>query len=233
MSYVPNDSCVYLAAFAGGFAGIRASGTYLTDVTQADYTFPAEQADAFAQAVDTAWASSTHAAADLQQIQSICQGVWIGRSPLKSDNGNSISAAAYTELAEGVVAAVKAGTAQISAEGIDPNGCNGGVTPITSPFQELSHTATPITSAAWKYAADTSGGPVNLILTGTPATNQLLIMAVIGSVSNPVNITAPAGTVIWNPATGAFAASASITGGPGAAAQWQYDAPNSRFIEIV
>jgi Na+/glutamate symporter len=102
-------------------------------------------------------------------------------------------------------------------------------------FTSVAHTATPTPSGAWKFAADTSAGPVNLTLTGSPAANQLLIVSVIGTASNPVNITPtlPAGVTIWNPATGAFATSATLTGGPGTTAWWQYDAPNNRFIEIV
>jgi len=98
------------------------------------------------------------------------------------------------------------------------------------PFTEVAHTATPIVSSAWNFAADTTAGPVNLILDGAINANQPLGVSIIGSASNPVNVTAPAGTTIWDPSSGAFAATATLTGGPGTAAQWQYDGPNSRFI---
>lgn len=229
--YTPNNLCVYLAAFTGGIAGLAAAGKYLGDARQSDYTYPAEQADALAQAIDEAWGAGSYTNADLQQLQSATFGVWQDRSPLTSSV--STESGSYAGLATAIVALVRAGTAQIVAEGIDPNGCGGGVTPINSPFTEVAHTATPIETSAWKFAADTTNGPVNLVLTGTPAANQLLIVAPIGTASNPVNITAPAGMTIWNPSTGAFAASATMTGGPGNPAQWQLDTPNNRFIQIV
>jgi hypothetical protein len=102
-------------------------------------------------------------------------------------------------------------------------------------FVTVTNSLTPTSSGAWKFTADTSAGPISLRLTGTPVANQLLMVSIIGSASNPLNITPtlPAGVTIWNPSTGAFAATATITGGPGSVAWWQYDATNNRFVEIV
>jgi hypothetical protein len=123
MAYTPNNLCVYIYAFVGCQAGLVASGKVPSG---AAFTDPALKADAFAQAVDTAWGVGGYTTADLQQIQGCSYGVWaLGRSPIRNPEGKLVSA--YVTEAAAIVAAVRAGTAQIVAEGIDPNGCGGSV----------------------------------------------------------------------------------------------------------
>jgi hypothetical protein len=50
--YVPHNVCIYLAAYAGGLAGIGVAGA---STVASDYAYSAQQIDAFAQAVDIAW----------------------------------------------------------------------------------------------------------------------------------------------------------------------------------
>jgi len=120
MNYNPNNSAVYLAAIAGSLAGIAASGQYLSDANEADYMYPAEQADAFAQAVDTAWGAHTSSNVEILAIQLASQAVWQnGRSPLNS--AVSTLESSYTKIGAAIAALVQAGNAQVVLEGVNPN----------------------------------------------------------------------------------------------------------------
>jgi hypothetical protein len=132
MSYNPHNLCVYVKALAGCQAGLIGCRAYPIDPNEVDYVDPAERADAFAQAIDTAWGSASYTNADLDQIFGAAQAIWAnGRSPVSGAAG--LTAGGYTSVALGIVAATQAGTAQIVAEGINPNGCGsgGGVTTVT------------------------------------------------------------------------------------------------------
>ena len=123
--YTPNNSCVYIYAFTGCQAGLFASGKYPVNATANDRQDAAEKADYFAQAFDTAWGTSGYSTADLLQIFNCSYGVWaLGRSPIADPSG--LTAGAYVSLVDALVLGVQAGTAQIVAEGVNPNGCGGG-----------------------------------------------------------------------------------------------------------
>jgi hypothetical protein len=108
-----------------------AAGRALPNASSTDgFGDDAERADAFAQAVDMAYGSGGYTVADLQQIFGMSSIIWaLGRSPVTGPEG--LRASGYTALANGIVGAVQAGTAQIESEGIDPNGCGGGSGPTT------------------------------------------------------------------------------------------------------
>ncbi len=124
-SYPPNNLCVYIYAQAGCMGALIAARNQPTDPNEADYADAAERADFFAQEIDTIWGVGSYTNADLQQIQSAAASLWAGgRSPVPGAAG--LTAAGYTGIAQALIAGVKAGTAQIVAEGINPNGCGGG-----------------------------------------------------------------------------------------------------------
>jgi hypothetical protein len=125
MSYNPNNLCVYVAAVAGYNAGLIAGRNQPTDPNENDYTDGAERADAFGQAVDTVWGIASYTNADLQQIENAATAMLAsGRSIVPGLVG--LTAAGYTGIATALVAGVQAGTRQIVAEGVNPNGCGGG-----------------------------------------------------------------------------------------------------------
>ena len=123
--YSPNNLCVYVYAFCGYNAGLNAARNQPTSSDESAYLDAGERADFFAQAVDQAWGAGGYTNADLQQIQSAASSLL--------STGNSIvpglmglTQAGYTNIAAALVAGVRAGTAQIVSEGLDPNGCGGG-----------------------------------------------------------------------------------------------------------
>jgi hypothetical protein len=121
VGYAANNPAIYVAAFAGGLAGLATFGRYPTDTAQSRYAHIAQQADAFAQEIDAVWGITPFTSVDLLQLRTLAQAVWIDRSPLKSDSGIAASPGSYLELAQAVVAATRAGTTQVVAEGVDPN----------------------------------------------------------------------------------------------------------------
>jgi hypothetical protein len=121
----PNNLCVYIAAVAGYNAGLIAGRNQPTDPTENDYNDGAERADAFGQAVDTVWGVASYTNADLQQIENGATAMLAsGRSIVPGPVG--LTAAGYTGIATALIAGVQAGTRQIVAEGVNPNGCAGG-----------------------------------------------------------------------------------------------------------
>jgi hypothetical protein len=131
MAYTPHSNGLYLAANAGALAGLGVV-TYLTDATQGDYFAPAQQADAYAQAIDTAFFALIGAAPTAYEINACrecSERAWANRSPLQQ---NATVPGAYTGLANGVVALIVEGNTQVVSEGIDPNsGGGGGGTSVT------------------------------------------------------------------------------------------------------
>ncbi len=119
MSYTPNNAAIYLAAYAGALAGLGACTQPISNVTN-----PANMADAFAQAVDTVWGATGFAVLDQTELQECSEAAWENRSPLKMPDAQIASA--YTGIATEIVALVRAGTARVRAEGIDPNAGGGG-----------------------------------------------------------------------------------------------------------
>jgi hypothetical protein len=123
--YPPNNLCVYVAAITGYNAGLIAGRNQPTDPNENDYNDGAERADFFGQAVDTVWGVASYTNADLQQIENAATAMLAsGRSIVPGAAG--LTAAGYIGIATALVAGVQAGTRQIVAEGINPNGCGGG-----------------------------------------------------------------------------------------------------------
>ena len=183
-SYPPNNLCVYIYAQAGCMGALIAARNQPTDPNEADYADAAERADFFAQEIDTIWGVGSYTNADLQQIQSAAASLWAGgRSPVPGAAG--LTAAGYTGIAQALIAGVKAGTAQIVAEGINPNGCGGGG----------GGTVTSVTGTVPIIIAGSAASPnvtLDQILTGT---------STAGVVPTTYTATIPVCPVGGNPAT--------------------------------
>jgi hypothetical protein len=168
-TYTPLNLCIYLAACQGSQAGLVASGKYPIDPTEADYADRAIKSDALAQAVDEAWGSGSYTESDTQQIRLASYGIWsFGRSPVRDPEGQS--SAAYGDVAAGIVAGTRAGTAQITAEGLNPNGCAGSSPSSSLPYKsDNNHTGSPIAIGAGQ-----TPGTIVVSVTITPTTTGKL-----------------------------------------------------------
>ncbi len=154
MSYTPINSPIYLAAYAGALAGMGACVQPINNVSN-----PSILADVFSQAVDQAWNSASNTALDLASMRESCEAAWENRSPFKTPDATTVGA--YAGIATEIVALVRAGTAKVQAEGIDPNAGGGsGVTSVsgTAPIVS-SGGATPAISIT--PATDVAAGSMS------------------------------------------------------------------------
>jgi hypothetical protein len=150
MSYVPNVTAVYLRAFEGVLAAFAEPGPKApTDI--------AEMADAFAQAVDTAWGANPVTTFELRAIQSMSHSTWSDRSVL--EHAGAYLAGSYQAEAIALVVAVQAGNAEVVEEGINPNDPSG-LTPY-SLFFALMPGDNAATVAVGAPVAFPQNGPTN------------------------------------------------------------------------
>lgn len=185
MSYTPNNTPVYLRAYAGYLAGITAAS--VSDTSQADYTLYTQTADAWAQAVDTVFSVGAPTNFELEAIQENSESIWRGRSPLASAAG--VLPGSYLQIAQSLVARVVQGNAQIVAEGIDPNNTGGGaeggtVTRVTA--------ASPLVATPGLAGATTYNVALNLAPALFSAGVVSLLQAVAGEMFSPGVIIATA-----------------------------------------
>lgn len=125
MAYVPNNTLIFTAAFAGALAGMGASDRVPTDSNPADYAGLATVAGAFAQAFDTEWAASPSNVLNIQATQELCEVAWQDRSPGANpdENGNPspfLNPATYTGLVKALIAIIRSGENYYAAQGIVP-----------------------------------------------------------------------------------------------------------------
>ena len=202
-TYTPNNLCVYIYAQAGCMGALIAARNQPTDPNEADYADAAERADFFAQEIDTIWGVGSYTNADLQQIQSAAASLWAGgRSPVPGAAG--LTAAGYTGIAQALIAGVKAGTAQIVAEGINPNGCGGGgggtVTSVigSTPIVITGSAASPnvTITAATDGAAGSMSAADKTKLDGIPAGGFPARQRVVGGGSVALPVADGAGAVV-------------------------------------
>lgn len=122
MSYTPINLCVYLKAFAGALSGMGSSGRNIPSLGAASYY--ALMADAYAQEFDATWGETTPTGFEEDSIEENSEAVWENGSPL--ERSVSLIPGSYNHIVVNVIALVQAGNNQIVAQGVDPNGCNGG-----------------------------------------------------------------------------------------------------------
>lgn len=114
-------------------------------------------------------------------------------------------------------------------------GGGGGSAPsvLASPFTFVTGSAL-VAAGASKIGVTSSTGTVTLTLPALAGLPNLWTLIVVAQgATNPIVIAPPSGT-IWDPSTSAFASTATLSNGAGGdTGWWQFDKPNSRFIEIV
>lgn len=93
--------------------GAIPSSGIITDTTQADYAAYAGIASTFAQAIDTAWTAAAASSFDTGCIYAMCEAYWTNRNPSPSSLAAFTIVANFTSAANAIVAAVKAGDAQL------------------------------------------------------------------------------------------------------------------------
>jgi hypothetical protein len=128
--YSPNNTSVYLKAFAGFMAGIAAAE--FTATKPSAFASYAQMADAYAQELDTAWGTGAPTGLELDEILTASEAVWENRSPLALPE--ALRPTAYAQIVLSVIARVHQGNAQVVSEGIDPNGGGGSGGGTTSLF---------------------------------------------------------------------------------------------------
>jgi hypothetical protein len=175
--YTPLNPPIYLAAYSGCLAGIGAAGRYLSDPRPIDYELQAASADAFAQALDTAWGSGGYTRLDLDDIEQIAQSVWSGRSPPSTNLATQPGT--YGTLARAVIALARAGTERVVSEGIDPNATGGGgptgATGAAGPTGATGAAGVTGATGATGASSDETVGKVPFTFTGGTMLLQALV----------------------------------------------------------
>jgi hypothetical protein len=187
MSYAPNQTSVYLRAFAGFMAGITAQA--VTDTSMGDYTLYGQMADAYAQQVDASWGILFPTGLELSMIGQISEAIWENRSP--NSGADAVNPGSYTQIAQAVVARVLQGNAQVVSEGINPNG--GGLS---------SYVVSPngATTFATGMVPGTSGKLLAVAFLAPEASGLLTINANFLIVSNVAPVEDAVITAIYVPA---------------------------------
>jgi len=179
VSYTPNDLTVYSAAYSGAIAGFAASGRWIEDPIQNDYSGIALIVGAFAQEFDTQWAISpdTIPPNTLQVfiIEKACKGVWENRDA--EVTSTTLNASEYTEVVLAIIALIKSSDAYVTAQGITPNPwpTSGGAGTVTS---VSAGTGISITGSPTVNPTVNNTG----VLTVTAGTN----VTVTGTSQNPI-----------------------------------------------
>lgn len=115
-TYVPQNTDMFLASFAGALAGMGASGRVPTDGNPADYTGLTGTAGAFAQAFDQAWGINPANSLDVASAEELCEVAWQDRAPLAIQP--FLSSSNYSQEAAALVAMIRAGDAYMAAIGV-------------------------------------------------------------------------------------------------------------------
>jgi len=198
--YTPNQTSVYLKAFAGFMAGITAQA--VTDTSQGDYTLYGQMADAYAQQVDTSWGILFPTNLELSMIGQISEAIWENRSP--NGGADAVNPGSYTRVAQAVVARVLQGNAQVVLEGINPNG--GGLS---------SYVISPNAAATFAtgMVPGTSGKLLAVAFLAPEASGVLSINANFSIVSNTAPVEDAVITAIYVPSLTAVTAGTPIAPG--------------------
>ena len=164
MPYVPITVEVYLAA-QSALAGFY-NGQFVDDCG-----WYAELADAWGRAIDHAWGGAPFTSIDMAQI-STCTLARLTANAVPS----GLDPSAYADAASDIVALVRAGTARVVSQGIDPNAV-GLVSVQQVPFDHASPSLTvlaPVTSVsillhAVVFVTEAFNGPGASLSLGTSA----------------------------------------------------------------
>ncbi len=177
MAYAPNNNCVFLKAFAGAAAGLGASGRFLLDPLAADFSVPAQMADAYAQQFDTSWGGAAVTKFEEDAIFQNSKAVWENHSPL--ENSVAFTPGSYASLVTSVIALVVQSNTQVAGEGVDPNACAAiaGVDTWTFFGPVAVPTTFAPTSSQNFVAVDSTGAGQVTINAPSPSDGQNLVVA--------------------------------------------------------
>jgi hypothetical protein len=152
MSYTPNNVSVYIAAYKAiaGFYDAQFSAP-------SDYSL---LANAWAEALDTAWGSGAFTGLELDLIGSCSVIQWQGQAP--PADGSRYLPSAYTAAAEEVVVLVQTGNAEVVAQGINPNGggvpgTTGGIISVATTAALASQPPTPLVDGSLAFVQANGG----------------------------------------------------------------------------
>lgn len=162
MSYTPNNSSVFEAAYSGGYAGMVASGKYLRSQNEADYDVIADYAGAWAESFDTVWGVTSSNLLQLDCIRNLSAGVWQERTPFPVAVAVNLYAnpATWTAEVTAIIAAITAAGDFFTANGIPiPSSGGSSYTPGVNTYWQ---TPLPATSSDGLNQLAASGTITNL-----------------------------------------------------------------------
>jgi len=119
MAYVPNNTQIYTAAYAGAFAGMTVSNRVISNPDSASYAGLAAVAGAWAQEVDTVWGATATTQLDISTIQEESEAAWQNRSPQTTALFQTPST--YANEVTAIIATVTAAEAYFAGQGITPS----------------------------------------------------------------------------------------------------------------
>jgi hypothetical protein len=216
--YVPKNTPIYLASFAGAIAGLGAPNQPIVSVGHS-----AVMADAFAQELDTVWGVTPYTALDLLELQSACEVAWSTRSPLSS--AASGTPAKYLALVTEIIALVRAGTARVESEGIDPG-------PPVPPFTVRAigyvdgdaHTTYSVQAGVDTVVEYNPTGAARITFPEDPDIGQRVGVTALGNAEAQATIDGNGFDVQSDTDPGVFAATAVFTtGGNESTVAWVFD----------
>jgi hypothetical protein len=161
MAYTPNNTAVFIAAYAGACAGMGVSGRNPTSSSATEYAGLTLIAGAYAQEFDTLWGLTASNTLVLSLIQTLSECIWLGRSPPQTSPFQV--AAKYATEVNALVAITVQSETYFTAQGITPD------VPVTVPNGTKSiiwrpgvATASPFISTWAEVQAiiDAAGGDV-------------------------------------------------------------------------
>ena len=227
MSYVPNNTTVFTAAYSGVLSGLAASGRVLTDRSSADYQPSSVIAGAFAISFDQVWGATAPDTLQVFIIEKTCKAVWENRDTILSTD--SINPSTFTSLCQSIIALILAGETYFASQGISPlpwpSGGSGsgatGATGASGPAGVAGATgAIGVAGATGAIGATGATGPSGSGATGaTGPTGNSGITGASGA-SGPAGATGASGsagatgTAGTSGATGATGAGATGATGP-------------------
>lgn len=104
--YTPQNDSFFTAAYSGALAGM-VSGRGISNPDPVSYLDAASVAGAFAQRIDTLWATRSTNGLDLDLVMQACEAVWQDRSA--EANSSTLDPTSYTQLSNAVIALLTAG----------------------------------------------------------------------------------------------------------------------------
>lgn len=157
MAYVPKNINVFASAFAGAMAGAGVpNGAFIVDPSAGDYAGVAGVAQAFAQAVDTAWGNVTPANIyDQNCLTDAAQALFSrGAFPVTAATQTQTN---WTTAATALVAMVQEGDAVMAGQGVNPGAGSGSNRAYGAGGATTAAAATITVIAAAKLIAKGSG----------------------------------------------------------------------------